>query len=569
MARFSGQIIPAAGVRYLGVLLLGYFPDYQHDPAKGPGVGRWRHYLNSVASWNPQVTGFIVVVSVINVVLYHGPLFSFAAANLEFSTLGGAETLATLFFLVVLATAAIFSFLSLISQRLIKPLCMLGAVGNALALYFVQTYGVVLDKTMMSNVLNTHYAEASSFLHPKILLYLLLLGALPCWVLSKVPVQMTSLHRRAMLLVAVLLVGVTWIYAASTTWLWIDQNSRKLGGLTMPWSYVIGASRLYADHLSTSRQQTLLPAARFLTHQKTIVVLVIGESARAENFSLYGYRRNTNPLLAQSDLVVLANSRSCATYTTASLLCILSPFDSGWHMSTSYEPLPSYLQRHGIDVIWRTNNWGEPPLKVQTYQRTEEIPGACEGNACRYDEALLQGLEQRIRSSPKDKIFIVLHQHGSHGPSYDTEYPPQFEVFKPVCHSVELHQCTHAELLNAYDNTIVYADDFLHRTIDLLKKFSPTTTLLMYVSDHGESLGEYGLYLHGTPYSIAPDVQKDIPFLVWMSAEFKRNKGMTMAQRNRESSHSQANVFHSVMGAFDMRSDIYNRQLDLFNDNTK
>jgi lipid A ethanolaminephosphotransferase len=372
------------------------------------------------------------------------------------------------------------------------------------------------------------------------------------------------MRRRALLLTVTLLIGVVWIYTASTTWLWVDKNSRKLGGLTMPWSYVIGTVRLYSDHLSQDRVQTLLPAARFLTNQKTIVILVIGESARAENFSLYGYRRSTNPLLAQSGIVTLAQSHSCATYTTASLLCILSPFDNGWHLPTSQEPLPSYLQRYGIDVIWRTNNWGEPPLKVQTYQRSEEIPGGCQGDACRYDEALLQGLAQRIRSSSKDKIFVVLHQHGSHGPSYYTEYPRSFEIFTPVCRSVDLHQCTPAELLNTYDNTILYTDDFLHRTIELLKTFPKTATMLMYVSDHGESLGEYGLYLHGTPYAIAPDVQKNIPFLIWMSTEFKKNKGSTILQAKHQPSYSHANVFHSIMGAFDMRSEVYNRALDLF-----
>jgi lipid A ethanolaminephosphotransferase len=248
---------------------------------------------------------------------------------------------------------------------------------------------------------------------------------------------------------------------------------------------------------------------------------------------------------------------------------MLSHIETGWSLASSYEPLPSYLQRNGVDVIWRTNNWGEPPLKVQTYQRAEDIPGACQGDSCRYDEVLLQGLEQRIRSSAKAKIFVVLHQHGSHGPAYYSEYPKRFEVFTPVCKSVELHECTKAELVNAYDNTIVYTDEFLSRTIELLKTFLPTASMLMYVSDHGESLGEYGLYLHGAPNSIAPDVQRDIPFLVWMSADFKRNKGISIQQLNRESSHSHANVFHSVMGAFDMRSDIYNRQLDLFSSHTK
>ena len=227
------------------------------------------------------------------------------------------------------------------------------------------------------------------------------------------------------------------------------------------------------------------------------------------------------------------------------------------------------MQRSGIDVIWRTNNWGEPPLKVQTYQRAEDIERACQGSSCRYDEVLLQGLDQRIRSSTKQKIFVVLHQHGSHGPSYYTEYPPQFEVFKPVCKSVELHQCTHDELVNAYDNTIVYTDHVLSRTIGMLKAFPQTATMLMYISDHGESLGEYGLYLHGTPDSLAPDVQKDVPFVIWMSEAFKQKKAVQLSQLAEQSSHSHANVFHSVMGAFDMRSEIYQRRLDIFSGNTQ
>lgn len=535
----------------------------------------WSGLLNRLKAvdrtlhWNLRVTGFIVAVALANAGLYHKPLYSFAVANLDYSSLGGVLTLATLFFLVTFVTALIFSLLSLVSQRLIKPLCMLGALCNAFALYFVETYGVVLDKSMMGNVFNTNFAEASSLLHPKLLVYLLVLGALPCWLLSRVQIQKTPMLRRVVFLFLVLLIGVGWLYASSKTWLWIDKNSKRLGGMTMPWSYVINASRHYVDHLSTSREQRLLPAASFLANEKTIVFLVIGEAARAQNFSLYGYRRPTNPLLAESGIVALPRSRACSTYTTASLLCILSPIDTGWQLSSSYEPLPSYLQRHGIDVIWRTHNWGEPPLKVQTYQRAGDLRRECQGDSCGYDEVLLQGLDQRIRSSTKEKVFVVLHQRGSHGPAYYKEYPKQFEVFKPVCKSVELHQCTNEELVNAYDNTILYTDDFLHRAIGLLKAFPETATMLMYISDHGESLGEYGLYLHGTPYSIAPDVQKDVPFLVWMSDAFKQKNGIPMAQLAQQASHSHANVFHSVMGAFDMRSEIYNRQLDIFSGDTK
>lgn len=519
--------------------------------------------------WNPRVTGLIVAVALVNAGLYHKPLYSFAVANLDYSSPSGVLTLATLFFLVTFVTTLIFSLLSLVSLRLIKPLCMLGALCNALALYFVETFGVVLDKSMMGNVFNTDFTEASSFFHTKLLVYLLVLGASPCWLLSRVQIQRTRMLRRVTFLILVLLFGVGWIYASSTTWLWFDKNARKLGGMIMPWSYVINASRYYVDHLLASREQRLLPAASFVANEKTIVFLVIGEAARVQNFSLYGYRRATNPLMAESGVVALPRSRACATYTTASVICILSHIDTGRQFSSSYEPLPSYLQRHGIDVIWRTHNWGEPPLKVQTYERAEDLRRKCQGDMCDYDEVLLQGLDQRIRSSIKEKIFVVLHQNGSHGPAYYTNYPKRFEVFKPVCKSVELHQCTNDELVNAYDNTILYTDYFLHRAIGLLETFPKTATMLMYISDHGESLGEYGLYLHGTPYSIAPDVQKNIPFLVWMSDAFKQKKTIPMTQLARQTKHSQANVFHSIMGAFDVRSEIYNRQLDIFSGDTK
>ena len=230
---------------------------------------------------------------------------------------------------------------------------------------------------------------------------------------------------------------------------------------------------------------------------------------------------------------------------------------------TRYEPLPSYVQRTGVDVLWRSNNWGEPPLKINRYQRDGEIRKTCQDERCNYDEVLLHNLEQDMQNSTQDKTFVVLHQRGSHGPSYFKNYPSKFTEFKPVCSSVDLQKCTNAELINAYDNTVLYTDHFLYRVIELLRTFQQPTVML-YVSDHGESLGEYGLYLHGAPYSIAPDVQKKVPFIVWMSDEFKRQKGIKNSDVGKGSNYSQDNVFHSVMGALGIRSDIYNKQLDIF-----
>jgi lipid A ethanolaminephosphotransferase len=416
---------------------------------------------------------------------------------------------------------------------------------------------------MMYNVLNTNTAEIRNLLHPRLILYLAAYGIAPCWLFSRVRVVKTSWRRRLALPTATLAVALGWMFAWSSTWLWFDQNSRILGGLTLPWSYVIGTIRAAQERLAPHRQE-LLPPAHFLTQDKTIVILVIGESARANHFSLYGYPRPTNPWTSQDGLLAIPGVRACATYTTAALRCILSARDPGWYRSTEAEPLPSYLNRYGVDVVWRTNNWGEPPINVNTYQRVEDIPGACQGDACRYDEALLHGLDARIRASTAPRIFVVLHLHGSHGPTYEREVPPAFSVFAPACQTVELSACTHQELINAYDNTIRYTDHVLDSAIRMLKSFSSTAALLIYLSDHGESLGEHGLYLHGAPFSVAPDEQTFVPFLIWSSEEFQRRHGAINSMSAKGRTITQSNVFHSVMGAFDMRSDAYDPKLDLF-----
>ncbi len=529
-----------------------------------PGLRQRLRSLYRVPHWKVGSTGFILWVALLNAALYHGPLYSFAWSSLDVSSFSGARTLFTLFFLGTYVSAQILALLALVSERLLKPVCMLAALGNAIALYFVRSYGVILDRAMMGNVFNTDAAETADLLHPRILLYVLLLGVLPCWLLFRVQLRPTPLPRRLGFALGVFVVGLGWAYANASTWLWIDENAKRLGGMTLPWSYAINGPRYLATQVERG-EPTPLPAATFESNEKAVVILVIGEAARALNFSLYGYPRPTNPLLSAAGVSALAETRSCSTYTTASLRCILSPVDSGWKMSDASEPLPSYLQRQGIDVIWRSDNWGEPPLKVRTLQRAGELRKTCTGAVCDYDEVLLQGLEPRIRASGSDRVFVVLHQSGSHGPAYYSKYPARFERFTPVCKSVELHRCTGQELVNAYDNTIVYTDYFLQQAIAVLQAFPDRPTALVYISDHGESLGEFGLYLHGTPYSIAPDVQKDIPFLVWMSDSFRAGKGIPPGPLAQAGSHSQANVFHSVMGAFDMRGPVYQANFDIFN----
>ena len=540
--------------------------EAEKPPNDDAAAASWRARLRAALSPGPQVgaPALITAVALLNVVLYHAPLFAFASARLDGLSAGGLLTLATLFVLVAFITALALAALALVSQRLLKPLCMVGAWLNACALYFIQTYGVVLDKTMMGNVLNTDAVEVTTLWHPKLVLYVLALGLLPCLLLARVRLRPARRLRLAGFAGLVLVFGVGWIYAASSSWLWFDKHAKSIGGLILPWSYSINLARYQSSQWAASRQAEPLPDARFASDEKTVVILVIGESARRRNFSMYGYARATNPVLSASGAVALANTEACATYTTEALLCILSHDDPSLRLAGATELLPSYLQRHGIDVIWRSNNWGEPPLKVGTYERARDLERTCTGTMCSHDDLLLSGLAQRIRSSPARKVFVVLHQSGSHGPAYNTKVPPSFEHFKPVCDSVDLSRCTPASLLNAYDNTILYTDHVVGRAIGLLKGLQGVPTTLLYISDHGESLGENGLYLHGTPMALAPDVQKEVPFVVWMSEGFERRHHIDAAALARGTAHSQGQVFHSVMGAFDMQSSIYRPQLDIY-----
>lgn len=511
-----------------------------------------------------RATTAVVVLAAFNSLLYHWPLQAYASARLDLTGAGGVATLAAVHALVAFVTAIALCAVCLLSSRLLKPVGMVLAVANAGALYFMHAYGVVLDRAMMGNVANTDWAEATAFLSPAMLLFVLMLGFVPAAVLSRV--EIVPDHRGRLVLQGVVLVvlGTGAMYLASASWLWIDRHARVIGGMILPWSYVVNAGRHVSTQLAATRAATALPDASFGSDEKTVVLLVIGESARAASFSLYGYGRATNPKLAAAGAVPLRNARACATYTTAALMCILSHDDPGSLLAGAKELLPGYLQRHGIDVAWRTNNWGEPALRLADHRRAKDLASGCAGEGCAHDEVLLHGLEARIRASAGRKLLVVMHQTGSHGPSYASKHPPSFELFRPACKSVELSQCPPGSLVNAYDNTILYTDHVLARAIEVLKGLGDVSSTLLYVSDHGESLGEYGLYLHGTPLAVAPEVQTAIPFVVWMSDAFKRRHRADDAVLLARQAHSHANVFHSVMGAFDMRSSVYVRDLDIF-----
>jgi len=518
-----------------------------------------RHWAQGQLTLTPL--RYAAMVSLLNLLLYNGPLYLFASHELTLLSSTGIQVVLALTVMVLALTMAIVLATLTVSSWLVRGLCISLPLLNALALYFITEYQVVLDRTMMGNLFNTNTREATEYFTFTMVLFWLALGVLPALIISRVRVQRSSRLKTTGWALATVTVMLISLYALSGSWLWFDKHASKLGGRVLPWSWIANSIR-YQRSTADNREVELLPAAQHLHRDKTVVVLVIGETARAKNFSLYGYERETDAQLKARGAIALANTRACTTYTTGSLRCMLSHTDDSG-LSQRSEPLPSYLHRQGIEVIWRTNNWGEPPLNVTEFQRSGDLRSDCVGDECHHDGVLLTGLKERIEASKKDKILVVLHQKGSHGPAYSARYPERFERFTPVCRSVELDQCSKAALLNAYDNTLLYTDDLLARVIDMLKAIGDNS-LMLYISDHGESLGEYGLYLHGAPYAIAPDVQKDIPFVIWLSEAFTRRERLSLSALRSQPSHNHHQLFHSLMGALGIRSKIYRPDRDIF-----
>lgn len=491
-----------------------------------------------------------LVLSVFNLIAFHFPVFSYAAKNVE-NGWNGALIIVSSAIIMLALNYFVYYTLFYFGRFLGKILLAFTFIGNAIALYFINTYEVLITDRMMGNVFNTRYSEASAFFSYIAIAYILILGLIPCVYIFRSKIEYGNIKRflrNSGMALLIVLVGVLLNLGNFT---WIDRHAPKVGSMLMPWSYIVNTFRYNNRVRKINRKEIKLPDAQIANSQKELFVLIIGESARRENFSLYGYERETNPLL-KTDSVKTYVAQSSATYTTEALKALLSYKAS----SKLYEILPNYLHRHGVDVVWRTTNWGEPPVHIDKYYKKKEIKERHPQSDGRYDGILLEGLEDDIRSNNKAKQLIILHTSTSHGPSYYQKYPSEFEVFKPVCTTVEMSKSNREELINAYDNTILYTDYLVHSVIAKLRTMTDIRSCVLYVSDHGESLGENNLYMHGVPMMMAPAEQIEIPFIVWTSDSTQSLKDLDEV--------GQYHVFHSVMDFLGMTSPIFNEENSLF-----
>lgn len=507
-----------------------------------------------------SLISFSVIVTILNLVLYDIPFFQFAFENAELELLPKTFLMMTIIVVLFVLTFMMTYLVMFISRRLGRILIAILQVINALSVYFVITYHVVLDDSMLGNVFNTRYSEASGFFSWWLVGFVLLLGVIPSIFVLKCPIKKEKRNGKRLGIVcgSSLMLSVVLLLLNINQTLWIGRYDTELGGLIMPWSYVVNTIRLISMNKDKNVEEVKLPDGKITDTKKTVVVLVIGESARKANFQLYGYKRQTNPLLSKQQDLKVFEANSCATYTTAGVKAILEPMDSG----TLYEILPNYANRTGVDVVWRTTNWGEPPVHIKEYHGRDELHKLYpELKDINYDELLFTGLRERIEKSAKSKVLIVLHTTTSHGPVYSQKYPKEFEKFSPVIDNVEQADKDIDKLINAYDNSIVYTDYLLSNLIDTLRSLTGWQTAMMFVSDHGESLGENKLFMHGVPMTMAPAYQYEIPFLVWTSDGFRNVKSQGTSLPKPIDQHY---VFHSVLNLLSIESPAYKSEYDIF-----
>lgn len=483
---------------------------------------------------------------------------------------------------LVLIAALNAVFIPFTFRFVLKPFFTVLILTGSIVSYAMLKYGVIFDAGMIQNIVETNSGEAGAYLNGSVALWFLLTGLLPVLVLWSLRIRYPARWYQGLALRAgVLAISLLFIGGIASLYYQdyasVGRNNKSLAKEIVPANYVHGLYKYGRDVLFA----TPIPYQHLGTDAKvvarggkpTLMFLVVGETARSQNYSLNGYGKATNSFTAKEQGVVsFRNVRSCGTATAVSVPCMFSNLTRRGYddqLASSRDGLLDVLQHAGVSVLWKENDGGCKGVcrNVPTIEiLPKSYPALCQGESC-YDEVLLEGLDQQIAGMKGNKL-VAFHLMGSHGPTYFRRYPASERVFMPDCPRSDIENCSNEELVNTYDNTIRYTDKVVGLLIDKLKSLESQYDVgLVYLSDHGESLGAMGLYLHGTPYKFAPDDQTRVPLLTWFSPQLQADRQLDMGCLAAEASSqrfSHDNLFHSMLGIMDVQTSVYDNKLDLF-----
>ena len=469
---------------------------------------------------------------------------------------------------------------------LTKPFFAILILVSAAVSYASFNYGILLDSDMIANIVETDSSEAGSYLSLYSVAWIVGMGVIPALIILFAPISkptswVSLIFKKMVSMVAsVVVIGLV-VLLFYQDYASVGRNNSYLKQLIIPTQllYSIGkytnktylSTPLVYKELGLDAKQT--PESLAVAKSKpTLMVFVLGETARAENYELNGYPRPTNQYTKSFDMISFQDVSSCGTATAVSVPCMFSSLtrdDFDRQVADNQDNFLDILQRAEIDLLWIENDGGDkkvakniPKINVDR-NRVDEV---CDGKTC-FDAVMLEDFEHRIDSMSGNRMLFT-HIIGSHGPTYYKRYPKAMGQFQPDCQRSDIENCSVEQIVNTYDNTILYTDFIMAQIIERLEKLKDKyNTALFYISDHGESLGENGMFLHGFPYSLAPSEQTRVPMMLWMSEGFEEAKSLDrncMQDHAQTKTYSQDNLFHSMLGIMDVKTQDYEADLDLF-----
>ncbi|MCU8029505.1 phosphoethanolamine--lipid A transferase [Shewanella sp. SM73] len=528
-----------------------------------------------------SVNRFTFITALFYVCIFNIPLFGIIKKGIEKQPDVDPIFIATVPLFLTFALSFVFSLFTV--KYLVKPFFILLTLLSSSVFFAAYQYNVVFDYGMIENTFQTNHAEAFMYVNFASIMNMLLTGILPAYLIYKADIQYKPflkelLHKVLFMLAMLAGLGIIAFfyfqdYAA------FGRNNDELKRYIVP-TYFIGVVSKYINvqYLQTPMeyQQLGLDAKNVSANSNgkpNLLVLVVGETARSMSYQYYGYDKPTNAHTQDQGLIVFKDTHSCGTATAVSLPCMFSRMgreDYDSRRAYAQDTAVDVLDHGGIKVQWFDNDSGCKGVCDQVENITIDLnsdPKLCTGQYC-FDQVLLNKLDEALANAERKDTVIVLHVIGSHGPTYFLRYPAEHRKFTPDCQRSDIQNCSEDELMNTYDNSILYTDYIISEVVKKLEnqqdKFD---SAMLYLSDHGESLGEKGMYLHGAPYSIAPIEQTSIPMLAWVSKDFSKDNQLDMdclAEHAAKGGFSHDNLFDSLLGLMNIKTEVYQPELDIF-----
>ncbi len=465
------------------------------------------------------------------------------------------------FFFVLLIGLNLLYFLIFqiffIIPKLVKFFAILFLIISSICSYFIFSYNIVIDRGMIENAFMTDINETIGLLSLGMIVYMFFFCIVPIFLILRTKIIHIGYIKKVAILITTFIISIAIILPNYVQIASFFRKNHSLGGKVVPSNYISASISCIKKQRRLKNLKTEIDLnAKIEKKNDILVILVVGETARRANFSLYGYERETNPLLAKLDIERVDNATSCGTSTNESLPCIFSPESRVCFENNKKESLLNTLLRLNLKSYWLENNFGGC-YGICDKVHVSRFNGEPDGQMLPEFDKILHKVAKE-----KDQQMIVLHQNGSHGPLYKDRFEAGFDKFVPICKTAEVAKCTKDQLVNTYDNTILYTDYFL---AEVIKKIETTSkpTILIYASDHGESLGENGFFLHGFPYSIAPKEQKEIPFLIYTSKSYKAKHGSIKSCISKLKNPSHDNIYHTIAGLLTLQTKFYSENLDI------